>query len=171
MTTTSTFPSCHGAELFDNAGGWDWSGAATGPEHPPEEEIPEGVPDMYIVINGKGVFALFGSVAFKFKDWTSYTESVTGSTGAAGAAHRRRRGRRCPGSWLYRQAAPTDRSSHGGKLMLNVIWTSPNSAEILFLVAAIVAFVYAVLVVLNRDVIDALVPVAICLIALGLLAI
>ena len=71
----------HGAELFDNAGGWDWSGAATGPEHPPEEEIPEGVPDMYIVINGKGVFALFGSVAFKFKDWTSYTESVTGSTG------------------------------------------------------------------------------------------
>ena len=55
--------------------------------------------------------------------------------------------------------------------MLNVIWTSPNSAEILFLVAAIVAFVYAVLVVLNRDVIDALVPVAICLIALGLLAI
>ena len=32
------------------------------------------------------------------------------------------------------------------------------------------AFVYAVLVVLNRDVIDAPVPVAICLIALGLLA-
>ena len=56
--------------------------------------------------------------------------------------------------------------------MLNVIWSGgADASDIFFLVAAIVAFVYAVLVVLNRDIIDALVPVAICLVALGLLAI
>ena len=108
----------------------------------------------------------------KFKDWTSYTEVSHRLHGSPGAAHRRDDEDDAARSWLWHDKLLQQTAARAteANLMLNVIWTSPNSAEILFLVAAIVAFVYAVLVVLNRDVIDALVPVAICLVALGLLA-
>ena len=46
----------------------------------------------------------------------------------------------------------------------------PNTAEILFLIAAIIAGLYAAVLVIARDPIGAFAPAAICLVALGLLA-
>lgn len=53
--------------------------------------------------------------------------------------------------------------------MLAAMWTSPDSAEVLFLAAAIVAAIFAVIEGL-REPVYALMPAAVCLIAVGLLA-
>ena len=50
-----------------------------------------------------------------------------------------------------------------------VIWSSPDTAEVLFLVAAIVAALFAVIEGL-REPVYALMPLAVCLLALGFLA-
>ncbi len=54
--------------------------------------------------------------------------------------------------------------------MIALIWSNADAAEWFFLIAAIIAGVYVVLEVI-REPIAALVPAAIALIALGLLAV
>ena len=64
----------HGAEHYDDARSWNWSGAEPEPEPLPENP-PSGAVTMFITINGVGLYALCGSVLFTFRD-----------LGAAGAA-------------------------------------------------------------------------------------
>jgi hypothetical protein len=54
--------------------------------------------------------------------------------------------------------------------MLSVIWTDPEWAEGLLIVAAVVAAALAVVEVTARNAVGALLPVAVALIALALLA-
>ena len=52
---------------------------AHGSQPPPPPELPEGVPDMHVVISGVSCFAMFNGVAFKFHDWNTFTASRSAS--------------------------------------------------------------------------------------------
>ena len=171
----------HGAEHYDDARSWDWSGAEPEPEPLPENP-PSGAVTMFITINGVGLYALCGSVLFTFRD--------LGAAGAAQGAppkvpvlnigdnismvdcHEPVRRSRRPAPRRNRRV-----------IMLNVIWSGgADASDIFFLIAAIVAGLYALLLLAvredypdgtrrSRSSIAALPPAAICPVALGLLAI
>lgn len=54
--------------------------------------------------------------------------------------------------------------------MLSTMWSSSDASEVLFLIGAILAAVAVVVGLVQQAWISALIPAAVCLVALGLLA-
>lgn len=53
----------HGAELFDDAGGWAWAAPGKPPPTEPEEHPQQGAFDMLLSIQDRGKFAVIGNVS------------------------------------------------------------------------------------------------------------